>query len=222
MRQTFNSLSEEHPDLCSQQNISESYDNRLYRDNDGISQKGKSGLSHRILALLFLAPDLRTEKEGNFKNVIHSWKNPLCFGSTNRHKERKGLTLLCFLYTQTYFTSRFLVNSFQANLFSCAAIPAYLRVGCILRNLSVALLFWASGRRPFSTAQNSVMQTAPPSVDTPVCFPASLLSFTAYSPSHDDSFAFTVVKSHLGFCSHSYCTFCTLKMLEGWPWQSRD
>lgn len=67
MRQTFNFLSEEHPDLCSQQNISKSYSNRLYRDNDGISQKGKSGLSHRILALIFLALDLRTEREGNFK-----------------------------------------------------------------------------------------------------------------------------------------------------------
>lgn len=131
------------------------------------------------------------------------------------HRERKGLTLLCFLYTQIYFTSRFLVNSFQASLFSCAAISAYLRVGCILRNLSVALLFWGTGRRPFSAAQGSVMQTALPLVNTPVSFPASLLSFTAYSPSHDDSFAFTVVKSHLRFCTHSYCTFCTLKTLKG-------
>lgn len=113
------------------------------------------------------------------------------------------------------------MNRFQANVFSCAAIPSCLRVGCILRNLSVALLFWGSGR-PFSTAQGCVMQTALPLVNTPVCFPASLLSFTAYSPSHDDSLAFTVVKSHLRFCSHSSCTFCTLKNLKGWPWQMRD
>lgn len=157
------------------------------------------------------------KERGNFKNVIHSLKNPLCFcfGSVNRHRERKRLTLLCFLYTQTYFTSGILVNSFQANLFFYAAVPAYLRVGYILRNLSKALLFWGSGRRPFSIAQGSVMLTALPLVYTPVCFPASLLSFTAYSPSHDDSFAFTVVKSHLRFCMHSYCTFCTLKTLKG-------
>lgn len=161
---------------------------------------------------------------GNFKNVIQSLKKSpcFCFGSTNRHRVRKGLTLLCFLYNQTYFTSGFLVNSFQANLFSCAAIPAFLRVGWVLRNLSEALLFWGSGKRPFSTAKVSVMLTAMPLVYSPVCFPASLLSFTAYSPSHDDSFAFTVVKSHLRFCMHSYCTFCTLKTLKGWPWQSRD
>lgn len=70
VRQTFSSLSEEHPDLCSQQNIPKSYSNRLYRDNDGISQKGKSGLSHRILALLFLALDLRTEREGILKKKM--------------------------------------------------------------------------------------------------------------------------------------------------------
>lgn len=74
MRQTFNSLSEEHPDLCSQHNISKSYSNRLYKDKDGISQKGKSGLSHRILALLFLALDLRTEREGNFKKCNSLFK----------------------------------------------------------------------------------------------------------------------------------------------------
>lgn len=72
VRQTFSSLSEEHPDLCSQQNIPKSYSNRLYRDNDGISQKGKSGLSHRILALLFLALDLRTEREGILKKKCNS------------------------------------------------------------------------------------------------------------------------------------------------------
>lgn len=216
MRQTYNSLSEEHPDLCSQQNISKSYSNRLYRDNDGISQKGKSDLSHRILALLFLALDLRTERDGKFKKCNSLFKKfPLfLFWFYKQAQAEEGTPSPMPSIHQTYFTSRILVKSFQANLFSCAAIPAYLRVGCILRNLSVALLFWESGRTPFSTAQGSVLPTALPLVNTPVCFPASLLSFTAYSPSHDDSFAFTVVKSHLRFCMHSYCTFCTLKTLK--------
>lgn len=119
MRQTFNSLSEEHPDLCSQQNISKSHSNRLYRDNYGISQKCKNGLSHRISALLFLALDSRNEREGHFKKYNSmSQKPPLVSVLVlliNTGRGRDSPTLLCFLHTQTYFTSRFLLNAFQAN-----------------------------------------------------------------------------------------------------------
>lgn len=72
MRQTFSSLSEEHPDFCSQQNISKSHSNKFHRDNDGISQKCKNGLSHRTSALLFLALDSRNERQGHFKKKYNS------------------------------------------------------------------------------------------------------------------------------------------------------
>lgn len=128
MRQTFNSLSEEHPDLCSQQNISKSHSNRLYRDNYGISQKCKNGLSHRISALLFLALDSRNEREGHFKkHNSMSQKTPFVSVLVlliNTGRGRDSPTLLCFLHTQPTLPQDFYWMLFRQILFY------YTRKGC--------------------------------------------------------------------------------------------
>lgn len=149
MRQTFNSLWEEHPDPWGQQNISKSHNNRLYRDNDGISQKCKTGLSHRISALLFLAlgRDILKKKQ---LNVL---KNPalFLFWCYKETQGEEGIHLLLSGYPILYLkiSAEHFPGKFCSTMLGKAAISAYLRMRCILRNLSVALLLWGSGKKTF-------------------------------------------------------------------------
>lgn len=90
------------------------------------------------------------------KNITQCLKKLLCscFGATNRHRERKGFThtpvlsvhpgLLCLKIPTEHFSGKSCSSALGR-----IAILAYVGMRCVLRNLSVALLFWDGGTKTF-------------------------------------------------------------------------
>lgn len=142
----------------------------------------------------------QTKRRTCKKYNLISWKKKpfcFCFGATNWHRDRKALTyidvhsvhpnLLYLKIPTEYFSGKSCPT-----MLGSIALAACLRIGCILRNFSVALLFWGVGKETSFCKTSFCSSELCAALQCVPHFTSQIFSFAAYSPSHDASFAFSV------------------------------